>query len=71
MKPEFFESWLKERLERVVRKERIPAVVGRLRPLLAEYHDLREQNAYLLRVLRGRSVATVQTDTPEPDESQH
>jgi len=44
-------------------------IMEALEPLLDEYHDLRQQNAGLLRVLRGQSGAFRTLDSLPPDES--
>ena len=64
-----YHELVRERLSGFVKKDRIKPVMTRLEPLIVEYHELRAQNAALLRVLRAQSggIAPLESLLPADD----
>lgn len=54
-----------------VREDRVESFERRMGPFIQHYGDLREQNAYLLRVLRDRSCEPYVPTLPLPDVLPH
>ena len=74
MTPAKYYDLIKERVAKVVYGKamsatKIDSIMSALDPLLDEYHDLRNQNAALLKVLRAQSGAFLTLQQLPPDES--